>query len=167
VTTRSSRGRSEGPAFEDLYLQFAEPVRRYVAGIVGEDSAQDVAQDVFLKAYQHHAEATRDVAGWLFHVARNRAVDHLRAGSRVSAEDPAAVARLSERAAEAQRPRPSAATDAAERLLEGLPTVQRQVLALRYRFGYSPADAGSVLHRSADSIRHLERRALERLRSLL
>src|SRR3954447_3556089 len=66
-------------AFERLVRRHREVVVRVAARIVGDDDAEDVAQDAFLRAY-HRLERWRADAPfrtWLLHIAHNAAVDAL------------------------------------------------------------------------------------------
>jgi len=62
------------------YLALRADVRAFVARRVAPDAVDDLTQEIFLKMHEHAAEL-RDaskVAPWLFRVARNVVVDHLR-----------------------------------------------------------------------------------------
>jgi RNA polymerase sigma-70 factor (ECF subfamily) len=73
-------------ALRFLYVRFADDVCRYVNTIVSDrHAAEDITQTIFSKllAKMRHYEA-REVPfkGWLFRVAHNAAIDHVR-GRRV------------------------------------------------------------------------------------
>lgn len=156
---RSIDERSEHP-FEDLYRRFEGSIRRYVARFVGEGSAWDVSHDVFVKAYERHPTWEPGIEQWLFVVAHNQALDHLRATS----QDPGAIALERERASRREAA-PSWGDDTALHVrLEALPVDQRRALELHYRLGCSSADTGRAMNRSADSVRHLEQSGLAQLR---
>src|SRR3954454_15666199 len=74
-------------AFEHIVERHRDLVLRVAARIAGDDDAEDVAQDAFLRAY--HRLARRRGAGesrtWLLRIAHNAALDH------VSARRPPAV----------------------------------------------------------------------------
>src|SRR5215218_5506501 len=64
-------------AFERLVGRHRDLVVRVAARIVGEDDAEDVAQDAFLRAY-HRLERWRGdgpFRTWLLHIAHNAAID--------------------------------------------------------------------------------------------
>ena len=66
--------------FDDLYAKYSVDVFRCVLKCVGRrDVAEDLTSDVFLTLHRHLAEieASR-LPGWLFVVARNRAMDYWR-----------------------------------------------------------------------------------------
>ncbi len=69
------------PAFRDLVVRFERPVYTLVLRMVHDSStAEDLAQEVFLKAYRHLAtyDPQRKFASWLFKIAHNTTIDHLR-----------------------------------------------------------------------------------------
>jgi RNA polymerase sigma-70 factor, ECF subfamily len=70
-------------ALHFLYVRFADDVFRYVRGIVHDSAeAEDVTQNVFAKlmtAIQKYEPRQAPFAAWIMRVARNAALDHLRA----------------------------------------------------------------------------------------
>jgi RNA polymerase sigma-70 factor, ECF subfamily len=73
------RGSEE--AFRDLVLRFERPVYALILRMVHDaETAEDLAQEVFVKAYRHLAsyDPRRKFASWLFKVAHNSTIDHLR-----------------------------------------------------------------------------------------
>ncbi len=70
-----------GPPFETLYERHRGDVFRYLLGIVSErELAEDLVQDTFLRIYEHlgRFDATRAFRPWLYHIARNVALNALR-----------------------------------------------------------------------------------------
>ncbi len=61
-----------------LYAGHRAGLRRYLARMIGEADAEDVLQDVFERA-QAAARDAQPSAGWLYRIARNAALDVLRA----------------------------------------------------------------------------------------
>ena len=73
------RGSEE--AFRDLVLRFERPVYALILRMVHDaEQAEDLAQEVFVKAYRHLGsyDPRRKFASWLFKVAHNSTIDHLR-----------------------------------------------------------------------------------------
>ena len=73
------RGSQE--AFRTLVVRFERPVYTLILRMVHDPTAaEDLAQEVFVKAYRHLAayDPTRKFASWLFKVAHNTTIDHLR-----------------------------------------------------------------------------------------
>jgi RNA polymerase sigma-70 factor (ECF subfamily) len=71
-----------GPPFKTLYERHRTDVFRYLLRIVAErDLAEDLVQDTFLRIYEHlgRFDATRAFRPWLYQIARNVALNALRA----------------------------------------------------------------------------------------
>jgi len=73
--------RGADDAFRDLVLRFERPVYALILRMVRDaETAEDLAQEVFVKAYRHLAsyDPRRKFASWLFKIAHNASIDHLR-----------------------------------------------------------------------------------------
>lgn len=73
-------------SFEILVREFQFPLRAFLIGKIGDaTAADDLAQEVFFSAFKSvdNLNDGRSFRSWLFTVARNKAVDYLRAKSRV------------------------------------------------------------------------------------
>lgn len=66
--------------FDDLYAKYAAAVFRFALKCVGRrDVAEDISSEVFLTLYQRLSSVdTSRLPGWLFSVAKNRAIDYWR-----------------------------------------------------------------------------------------
>jgi RNA polymerase sigma-70 factor, ECF subfamily len=144
-----------------LFLLYADNVFGYVLSIVhDEHDAEDLTSEVFARlprALRHYRPGATPFAAWLLRVARNAALDHLRAQRTVPSghiEPAGGPPGLPER----------------ERLaglrtaLEALPADQRQVVLLRLVAGLSPHEVADKLDRSVDAVHALQHRARRRLR---
>lgn len=79
LVARSLAGDQE--AFRQLVLRFERPVLSVISRLIRDPAtAEDVAQETFVKAYRHLAryEPEHRLASWLFKIAHNTAIDHLR-----------------------------------------------------------------------------------------
>ncbi len=67
-------------ALEEGYRLYGSMVRRYLRRFVGVQDADDLLQVVFLEAWRSRdrLDPNRPIEAWLFGIARNRAIDHLR-----------------------------------------------------------------------------------------
>ena len=78
---RAKAGDSEGLHF--LYVRYAPDVQRYIASFVRDHhEAEDITQNVFaklMKAIQKYEQRDVPFAAWIMRVARNAALDHMRA----------------------------------------------------------------------------------------
>ncbi len=66
--------------FEQIYLKFYPPIHRYLIRFVGPKEAEDLAQEVFIRAGQS-LDAFRSeaqVSTWLYRIATNAAIDRMR-----------------------------------------------------------------------------------------
>lgn len=151
---------ADAPEVERLYLACQPQVVRYLTRLVGPDSARDLAQEAFLRAAR--AKVPQDDSGrraWVFRVARNLALNHLRDGSRRSQLAPAA---------------PGAETGAGQETsllvreaLAQLAPVDRDVFMLREAAGLSYAEIADACAISDDAVRARLQRARQALRVLL
>lgn len=66
--------------FDEIYAKYAAAVFRYALKCVGQrDVAEDVTSEVFLTLHRLRENIDHSrLPGWLFAVARNRAIDHWR-----------------------------------------------------------------------------------------
>jgi RNA polymerase sigma-70 factor, ECF subfamily len=148
-------------ALRYLYVSYSHNVYGYVRSIVRDDhEAEDVTQQVFAKLITvlvKYDERGVPFFAWLLRLARNVAIDHLRA-NRLLPTDQVIEANASS----------GPDLDHAETVREALaslPDEQRQVVLLRHLVGLSPSEIASHMDRSEASIHglhHRGRRALQR-----
>jgi RNA polymerase sigma-70 factor (ECF subfamily) len=156
---RAQAGDGEGLHF--LYARFAPDVQRYIASIVHDHhEAEDITQNVFAKLMTRiNKYEQREVpfAAWIMRVARNAALDHMRANRAIPTEE----VRITDNGrGEAQ---PGRTHDLRE-ALESLPEDQREVLILRHIAGLSPLEIADALDKTESSVHglhHRGRRALQ------
>jgi RNA polymerase sigma-70 factor (ECF subfamily) len=161
ATVRARDG--DDDALRLLYLLYADNVFGYVLAIVhDEHDAEDITSEVFARlprALAHYRPSGTPFVAWLLRVARNAALDHLRAQRSVPlAEVPASV--RSELHAHER-------LDDLRAALEALPSDQRQVMVLRLIAGLSPGEVAERIGRSVDAVHALQHRARRRLREEL
>jgi RNA polymerase sigma factor (sigma-70 family) len=72
------------PPFQRLLDEHADAVRRYLVAAVGLTDAPDAFQETFLAALRAYPglRSTENLRGWLFTIARNKALDHHRSRAR-------------------------------------------------------------------------------------
>lgn len=66
---------------EEWYSQYHQTIFKYIILMVKDSQqAEDLTQETFLRAYKHHHTYKRDSSPktWLFRIAHNTTVDHLR-----------------------------------------------------------------------------------------
>jgi len=115
--------------FEEIYRRYGDSVFRFTTRLVGQRAvAEEITADVFLTLYERIDEIdVTQLPGWLFTVARHRAMDYWRR---------AAVERryLSALVVPESQPSPDA-TSADLFELRALKPVHRLCLRLRYDYG--------------------------------
>ena len=72
--------RGSQPGFDEVYQAFHDRILRYLSRLVGDEEAQDVAQEVFLKVSSGLPNFRGDaqLSTWLYRIATNAAIDRLR-----------------------------------------------------------------------------------------
>lgn len=159
---RAQAGDGEGLHF--LYVRFAPDVQRYVASFVRDNhEAEDITQNVFAKlmtAIRKYEQREVPFAAWILRVARNAALDHMRAKRAIPTEE----VRLADNG--------SAQTSIdrgrdLRQALEGLPEEQREVLVLRHIIGLSPTEIATTLGKSESSVHGLHHRGRRTLKASL
>lgn len=160
-------------AFAELYIAFFDRVYRYLLiALKNPDDAQEVAQDVFVRALatiDRYEPERGDFRDWLFSMVRSQAIDHLRKGRRSDTIDPAelppGVATMAERATTLlDRLDPEAGVRG---IIESLPEAQRRVIALRFVFELNATEIADTLGSTPDAVRHVQHRALKTLGAAL
>jgi RNA polymerase sigma-70 factor (ECF subfamily) len=163
LVRRAKAGSRE--AFGQLVSRFQLPVYRVVRGILSDPSAsEDVAQEVFLKAFAGLARF-RGEAGiftWLYRIAVNEA---LRARKQRGFVDLDAVAEVEAPAPEPDaEPAPTLAT--LEALLKKLPDDFRAIVVLRDLEGLSYTEISETLEIPLGTVESRLFRARQELRTL-
>jgi RNA polymerase sigma-70 factor (ECF subfamily) len=147
-----------------LYARYADDVLGYVQSIVRDHhEAEDITQNVFAKlitAIEKYEERAVPFTGWLMRVARNAALDHLRARRQIPVEEVRA-SDPSDNGAEFER------RQCLKEALAGLPEEQRRVLVLRHVLGLSPPEIAERLGKTESSVHGLHHRGRATLKAAL
>jgi RNA polymerase sigma-70 factor (ECF subfamily) len=152
----TAMGDADRAASEDAFAAFFWQHERRIFGYLwrmtgDEQSAHDLAQETFLRAWRHFAEL-RDAAHagpWLVRVASNLALSHLRRRN----ERPS-LAPLDENDVGASDPgRGVAERDAVRRALAALTPKQRGALILHEVYGLSCDEVGQALGMTRDAVK--------------
>jgi RNA polymerase sigma-70 factor (ECF subfamily) len=133
--------RSGEPAAQAAFVRSTQAqVWRFVAALVDPDSADDLTQETYLRAFRALPafEGRSSARTWLLGIARRTCADHLRAAVRRRRLD----ARLAVEAAD-RSPDPALHLGAAD-LLRRLPAERRGAFALTQVLGLSYAEAAAV-----------------------
>jgi RNA polymerase sigma-70 factor (ECF subfamily) len=154
-------------AFGALFDHFYAPVYRYVAARVGRPSdAEDLAQLVFVKALEalpRYELRGVPFGGWLFRLARNVVIDHVR-----TRREHVTLDIIVQRSTEDDGPDELAALrqdmDSVAFALRRLTPEQREAIELRFFAGLSAKEAAIAMGRQEGTVRGLQFRAIAALR---
>jgi RNA polymerase sigma-70 factor (ECF subfamily) len=147
-----------------LYLRYRDRVFTHVCTLVhDEHAAEDVTQTVFARLerkLQNYEPRVVPFAAWITRVARNAAIDHIRAYRQIPCEvvrDPdTALDDLGRERLESIRA-----------ALASLPADQREVLVLRFVLGLSAGEIADRIGRSENAVHALQHRGRRKLQSEL
>ena len=159
AVARAKEGDQEALRF--LYVSYSHNIYGYVRSIVRDDhEAEDVTQHVFAKLMTtlgKYDDRGVPFFAWLLRMARNVAIDHLRANRVTPIETlPDTGSSSDSHVDQLQTVREA---------LAALPEEQREVVVLRHVVGLTPGEIADRLGRSESSIHglhHRGRRALQR-----
>lgn len=154
-------------AIREVYARYAGPILTVAMGMLGKRQlADEVVQTTLLKAWRAASsfDPSRDLAPWLYAIARRVAIDVYRRESRVPdaeeiSDDQVAVVPLSfERTWEAWEVRAA---------LGRLPDDEREVMRLSHFLGMTHAEIAAHLDVPVGTVKSRSHRAHRRLAALL
>jgi len=161
----------DAAAWEPLVLTHQQAVFRLSYLLLGDpDDAQDVAQETFLRAWNHlkRFDTSRPLRPWLLSIASNLASIRRRsAGRHVSAlmrafrNEPASSVSIEDKSAQHM--------EAGDlwKAVQHLSTPDQQIVYLRYFLELSVAETAQVLDVPEGTVKSRMSRALERLRGII
>jgi RNA polymerase sigma-70 factor, ECF subfamily len=151
-------------AIRFLYVRYSGEVMRLVRGMIKDrHEAEDITQSVFVKmvgAIDGYEPREVPFSAWILRIARNCALDHLRAQQRtLPSEEVIVLCENGVRTREQGRN--------IRRALDDLPKEQRDVIILRHLLGLSPVEIADILGKSESSIHGLHHRGRMNLQGAL
>jgi RNA polymerase sigma-70 factor (ECF subfamily) len=165
--------RGDPEAFDALLDRYQNRLYRYLLRLTANAAvAEDLFQETWLRVITriHRYDERRPFEPWLFSVARNLAIDHLRKTSPESLDEPAEtgqakIGRLGagepgslERLLERER------RSLLERRLEELPALHREALSLRFEEEMTFEEIAEVLSVPVSTVKSRVQRALATLK---
>jgi RNA polymerase sigma-70 factor, ECF subfamily len=154
-------------ALEELYLIHFDRIYSYLHLSVGNrHDAEDLTTQTFLRmleAIGRFRWQAVPFSAWLFRIAHNLSIDHFRSRRRVQSEDD-----LPEPPGQAESSAEEQAMDSIGHagmlaLIEQLSAEQRQVLTLKFLFGFANAEVAGILGKTEGAVKSLQHRALASL----
>ena len=161
---------SKEAALAGLYDEYYDKIARYIFVRIGDRAeAEDLAGEVFLKALQSldsYKERGIPMHAWLFKIAHNLVVDHLRQVARRKTVPIDTVQVVAE-----ENPQATVETkmelERVAKALDQLTPTQRQVIELRFFGELTSEEAGRILNKSSGAVREMQSSAIKQLRKLL
>lgn len=157
-------------AFEVLYSRYRARVFAYVWRIIGDESADDLTQETFVRVWRarERFEATGSVVGYVVRIARRLALDELRRRQVrdrfKDASQHSTTALMASPEGELVREQLVREVDSA---ISALPERMREVFSLKRDAGLSYQEIGDQLGISVKTVEVHMSKALRRLRELL
>ncbi|MDB1087067.1 RNA polymerase sigma factor [Streptomyces sp. ACA25] len=165
--------KGEEAAFVLLFRRLHPGLLRYVRSIVADPDAEDVAAETWLHIARDldgfHGDADR-FRGWTTRIARNRALDHVRARSRRPVEltgDSTLLELVADTRDTAEEAIAAVGTARAVALVSMLPAEQADAVMLRTLLGLDARRAALVLGCRPGAVRTATHRGLRRLARML
>jgi len=153
-----------------IYEQHRLGVFRYLYYRVGDvQAAEDLTSEVFLRmigALDGFSPQRSGFEAWLYQIARNLAIDHYRK-ARLRNHMPLEDNLIGEYQDVDKTVERNLTHEHLRRALTRLNELQRDVIVLRFVNGLPISVVAQTLHKSEDSIKSLQRRALVALREIL
>ncbi len=153
-----------------LYEEYYDKIAHYVYTHIGDkNEAENIAGEVFLKALESlksYRERGIPMQAWLFRIAHNLVVDHLRkvAKRKTVSIDTVEIASNIDPVTAVEK---SMEIERLTKAMEQLTQQQREVLRLRFFGELTSKETGSILKKSDGAVREMQRTAIEKLRKLL
>ena len=161
----------DAAAWEPLVLAHQEAVFRLSYLLLGDpDDAEDVAQETFLRAWNHlkRFDTTRPLRPWLLSIASNLASNRRRSAGRYLAALTRAFRNepISSSSTEEKSARDMEASDL-WKAVQTLSVADQQIVYLRYFLELSVAETAQALNIPEGTVKSRLSRALERLRGII
>jgi RNA polymerase sigma-70 factor (ECF subfamily) len=169
IVSRAIKG--DGEAFAQLYEEYFDKVYRYIYLRLGNQAeVEDLTQEVFVKVLEaigSYRWRNLPFASWLFRIAHNHMIDHLRKAGKVEKiawdDNIAHVEELDPALVAEQRLEVEELRDNVEKLSPA----QRAVISLRFGAGLSVAEVAKVLGKSPGTVKALQHSGIVALRKLM
>jgi RNA polymerase sigma-70 factor, ECF subfamily len=165
LVERAQRGQRE--ALEELYLLHFDRIYSYLHLSVGNrHDAEDLTTQTFLRMLEAIGRFRwREVpfSAWLFRIAHNLAMDHFRATRRVQSEETVPELPGSEEVSAEDQAFDSLSRAGMLEMIERLSPEQRQVLTLKFLYGFANGEVASILGKTEGAVKSLQHRALASL----
>jgi len=155
-------------AFDELMIRYERQVYRVCYRFVNNrDDAMDLAQEVFIKAFEHLANFRREssMKTWLYRIAMNHCINHVKKNAREFVEIKENIG--STRASVHSEMEEREQREQFRLLVKRLPPKQKAILEMRIHEQLSYEEIATMSGRSISTIKASVFFALEKLRKLV
>lgn len=163
--------------FEELVRRYQKPITGYIFRILGDyESSLDVSQEVFIKVYNSLTRYSPEYkfSTWLYRIAHNAAIDHLRRNSinhqSIETENADGTYQIQ---IESDSPSPEQIRQIAEwrteitEVVKRLPDAYRQLILLRHSLDLSYDEIAGVTRLPLGTVKNRLFRAREMMRDIM
>lgn len=161
----------EAEAFEVLYRRHMDVIYRYLFFRVGsETQAEDLTEDVFLKAWEALPKfkvGQQPLIHWLYRIAHNLLIDHFRKRTPLPLSDELITSFVDSTETPEGVVNRHEEMELITRAVRRLAALEQQVILLRFVEGLSHRKIGNIIGKSAAASRVIQYRALKTLRAFL
>ncbi len=150
--------------FEEIYEEFQPKIRQYLARLIGEQDAEDMAQVVFAKVSRglESFKGQSKLSTWVYRIATNTAIDRLRspahsqASGLTSLEDSVGVENNTPISTQAEPPTDQKVirkemSECVREYVDRLPPDHRTVLILKELEGFKNREIADILDISLEN----------------
>ena len=155
-------------AFDELMIRYERQIYRICYRFVNNrDDAMDLAQEVFIKAFEHLGNFRREssMKTWLYRIAMNHCINHVKKHSQEFVEVTEAVGSV--RSSAQSQLEDSEQREHFRRLVKQLPPKQKAILELRINEQLSYEEIAKISGRSISTIKASVFFALAKLKKLV
>jgi len=155
-------------AFDELMIRYERQIYRLCYRFTSNtDDARDLAQEVFIKAFEHLADFRKEssLKTWLYRIATNHCINHVKSNTQQFVEVTETVRQTSATAHAELEEREQ--RDHFRKMVKRLPPKQRAILELRIHEQLSYEEIATMSNRSVSTIKASVFFALEKLRKLV
>src|SRR5438552_26989 len=155
-------------AFDELMIRYERQIYRVCYRFVeNREDARDLAQEVFIKAFEHLGTFRREssLKTWLYRIAMNHCINHVKKHSQDFVEVTETIG--SSGASVQSQMEDREQRDQFRRLVKQLPPKQKAILELRINEQLSYEEIANISGRSVSTIKASVFFALEKLRKLV
>jgi len=155
-------------AFDELMIRYERQIYRLCYRFTSNaDDARDLAQEVFIKAFEHLSDFRKEssLKTWLYRIATNHCINHVKSNTQQFVEVTESV-RQTESTAQLDLEEKQQ-REHFRRMVTKLPPKQRAILELRIHEQLSYEEIAKMSNRSVSTIKASVFFALEKLRKLV